>query len=118
MPTATIDMSADGQYKIHPPFIVVKKSDLKITWKLKGKNWEWMSKPPGIMCDTSTLNPPYSAWPGTTPAKNGSGDYEADAKTANTGTSWLFYKWTFSVLNTSTNQIVQIDPDIGNEPQP
>jgi len=117
MATVTIDMNADGSYKLHPPVIIITRGDQKITWKLKGKDWEWMTNPKGVICDTSSTNPPYSPWVGDTPALVGT-DYVADAKSPNTGAAWVFYKWMFTVMNSATSQIVQVDPDIGNDPKP
>ena len=120
MPVENINMNADGTFTLRPPFLVLKRTDQAITWKLSGTNWVWDTSPPGIVCETGAPNPPYSAWPSvaTGPSLNSSGDYEANANSPNTGTDWVYYKWSFNVRNTSTGQTVSVDPDIGNDPQP
>ena len=121
MPVVTINMSSDGTYVLNPPFITLTRGTQDITWRLQGSNWVWMTTPPGIVCESSPPNPPYSPWPSgaTGPTLNsGTGNYEADANSPNTGANTIYYKWTFSVFNTATNQIVQVDPDIGNDPRP
>ena len=121
MPVETIDMNADGTYKLKPPFIIITRGDQAITWKLTGANWVWMSTPPGIVCEASPPDPPYSPWPSTAtgPTLNsGTNDYEANANAPNMGSDWIYYKWTFTVRNSSSGQVVQVDPDIGNDPRP
>jgi hypothetical protein len=118
MPTPiTIRMASDGSYTLDPPFVIITKSDQGIIWNLTGANWQWQT-PNGVVCETSPPNPPYTAWPATQPALNTSNQYTANANSPNTGTSWIYYKWTFNVINSSTGQTVTVDPDIGNEPQP
>lgn len=113
----TIDMNADGTYKLKPPFILITRSDQDITWRLTGANWVWASTPPGVVCETSPASP-YSAWPASQPSLNGSNEYVANAGSPNMGPDWIYYKWWFTVRNTSTGQVVQVDPDIGNDPKP
>jgi len=121
MPTETIDMNADGTYQLKPPFVIITRGNQAINWKLTGANWVWQTSPPGIVCETTAPNPPYSPWPSfaTGPTLNSStNEYEADANSPNTGPDWVYYKWTFNVRNTSTGQVVMVDPDIGNDPKP
>ena len=115
MAVETIHMNADGTFRLDPPFIVLTRGDQTVTWKLQGTNWAWAT-PDGVVCETTAV-PPSSAWPGNQPALSGS-DYAADANSPNTGPNWIYYKWTFSVVNTSTGQRVDVDPDIGNDPKP
>jgi hypothetical protein len=120
MATITIQMNSDGSYRLVPPFIVITPNDQGITWNLSGANWDWVL-PQGITCDTNPPNPPYAAWPSTAsgPTRNTStNQFTANANSPNTGSDWIFYKWNFSVQNTSTSQQVNADPDIGNQPQP
>ena len=112
----TITMNDDGTYRLAPPFIIINQSDQKITWTLRGSDWVWDT--PGIQCETTAPNPPYSPWPAAQPALNGSNQYVGDASSPNPGPDWIYYKWTFKVRNTRTGQTVTVDPDIGNEPKP
>ena len=119
MATVTIQMSSDGSYRLLPPFIILTAADQGITWNLSGANWQWMSTPPGIVCEPSPPSPPYAAWPGAAASFNSTTkQYTADANSPNRGADWVYYKWTFTVINTSTGTIVQVDPDIGNQPEP
>jgi hypothetical protein len=121
MATVTISMKPDGTYALLPPFVVLTRSDQGITWNLAGANWVWMTTPPGIVCESAPPDPPYSAWPSnaTGPALNTTtNQFEGNANSPNTGTDTVYYKWTFTVRNTNTGQVVQVDPDIGNEPRP
>lgn len=121
MATVTINMRSDGTYVLNPPYIILTRSDQDITWNLAGANWVWMTTPPGVQCEASPPNPPYSAWPSgaTGPTFNSTtNQYAANANAPNNGSAPVYYKWTFTVRNTATSQVVQADPDIGNEPRP
>jgi hypothetical protein len=122
MPTPiTIRMNSNGTYTLDPPFVVITPSDQGITWNLTGANWQWQT-PNGIICEANPPNPPYSGWPSnaTGPTLNTTtNQYTASANSPNQPSStWIYYKWTFNVINSSTGQTVTVDPDIGNEPQP
>jgi hypothetical protein len=119
MPDMTISMTDDGSYSLHPPFLIVKEGDREIHWNLVGApTWQWLrvEKVKGVMCDESPP-PPYTPWPAEEqPTLNVANQYVATAPLNGTRVR-IYYKFQFTVFNTTTGAVVHVDPDIGNDPQ-
>jgi len=122
MSVITIRMKPDGSYILDPPVVIITPGDQSITWNLAGNNWNWLGTSgatQGIICDTNA-GTPYTPWPSvaTGPTYNGApNQFTASANSVNSGTTWIFYKWRFSVINSVTGTIISVDPDIGNQPE-
>jgi len=118
MATVTINMKPDGDYDLVPPRVNLTRSDQKITWNLAGPNWDWVL--PGIVCEKSPTDPKQSPWPARATGPDlipHTNQYGASANAPNSGAT-VIYKWTFTVRNASTKQVVHVDPEIWNEPKP